>query len=47
MPKGELFQRFTAHELLIEWPAYFECRRRIEEREAAQKKGKPETVMGG
>lgn len=37
MPVGEMCQRMSAHELTVEWPAYFKARDREQELEAKKK----------
>lgn len=33
MPVAEMCERMSAHELAVEWPAFFEARRWLESRE--------------
>lgn len=40
MPVGELGQRMSAHELCVIWPAFFEMRRKAQEREANKQKAR-------
>ena len=40
MPIGELGQRMSLHELAVVWPAFFEYRRRVADREAAKAGGR-------
>jgi hypothetical protein len=44
MPIGELGSRMSAHELTVVWPAYFEYRQRVRERE--EQKSSPAAAMG-
>jgi hypothetical protein len=36
MPVGELGSRMSAHELTVIWPAFFEYRQRVRDREEAK-----------
>jgi len=47
MPVGELYQRMSAHELTVLWPAFFRSRARVQKqqneeqrREARSRKGR-------
>ena len=40
MPVGELGQRMSLHELAVVWPAFFDYRRRQNEREAEKQQGR-------
>ena len=40
MTVGELGQRMSLHELAVVWPAFFDYRRRVAEREAEKQRGR-------
>ncbi len=45
MPVGEMCKRMSARELCVDWPLFFEYRRREADREATRQQAKaPETL---
>lgn len=44
MPVGEMCERMSAHELCVEWPAYFVARARIAAKRAQEQKERSRRV---
>ena len=44
MPVGEMCERMSAHELCVQWPAFFAARRREQERQAESDKQRARRV---